>query len=102
MTRGSEIPVAVQWIIIRLSSLLQKEDISIYTGVSIRAVARILQYYRMHGGIKTQNAEERRGNRHLRDLDVEVSIVFVSVPLFDADIESVLAWNCTTDTGYIP
>jgi transposase len=54
--------------------LFKKEDISIFTGVSVRSVERILLYYSVHGTVHDSAESEQRGKRrHLRDLDVEVS-----------------------------
>jgi transcription initiation factor IIE alpha subunit len=76
MTRGSKIPAEVQWIVIRLSSLLKKEDISVYTGISVRSVERILLYFHAHGTIQSRESEQGR-KKHLRDLDVEVSLIIL-------------------------
>jgi hypothetical protein len=79
MTRGTNIPVEVHWIIIQLSSLLKKEDISIYTGISVHSIERILLYYHAHGTIKVQDSKQQR-RRHLWDLDVEASLILPYVP----------------------
>ena len=74
MPRGTKISTEVQLIIIQLSSLFKKEDISIFTGVSVRSVERILLYHNVHGTVHASPESEQRGRRrHLRDLDIEVS-----------------------------
>jgi hypothetical protein len=74
MAKGCKIPVEVQQIIIRMSPLLEKEDIAIYSGVPVRSIERILQYFRRHGTIKGSKDGQQHGpGRYLRDIDVEVS-----------------------------
>jgi transcription initiation factor IIE alpha subunit len=66
----------VQWIIVQLSSLLEKEDISVYTGISVRSIERTLKYFKDHRTVQLTEQEKRRYQRtHLRDLDVEVSLI---------------------------
>jgi hypothetical protein len=80
-----KISTDVQWIIIRLQSLLRKEDISAYTGVSLRSIERILKYFNTHRTVKVPELEKRRyQSTHLRDLDVEVSGVVEHKHLFIA------------------
>jgi hypothetical protein len=78
MAHGCNIPVAVHWIVIWLSSLLRKEDISIYTGVSLWSVEWILHYFKMHQTIQVKEPEEKWRKRLLRDLNVEVSIAIIT------------------------
>lgn len=72
MTRGSKIPQEVHYIVIRLSSIMETDDITIYTGISPRAVKRILRYFAMHGTVKGEKEHNTRG-RILRDTGSEVS-----------------------------
>jgi transposase len=69
----------VQWIVIRLSSLLVKDHISIYTGLSVRSIERILEHFNAHRTIIiTRSQEKKQWKKHLRNVDVEVS----SIPLW--------------------
>ena len=72
MAHGQKVPVAVQWIVVRLSRLLRKEQIATYTGVSIRSIERILERFQKHGSIAESASERRGGRKQLRDIDVEV------------------------------
>jgi hypothetical protein len=77
MAKGCKIPVEVQQIIVRMSPLFKKEDIAIYSGVSVRSIERILRYFKTHGTVEGsgQGQPEPCGPRkHLRDIDVEVSV----------------------------
>jgi hypothetical protein len=82
MPRGYKISADVQWIIVRLSSLLRKEDISIYTGISLRSVINILQYFNMHGTIEDRVPEKKKGRKQLRDLDVEACYFFFAGSMY--------------------
>ena len=72
MARGSKMPPDVQYIVIRLSSIMKPENIAIYTGISRQSVLRILQYFSLHGTIEHKKERKKKGT-HLRDMDLEVS-----------------------------
>jgi transcription initiation factor IIE alpha subunit len=61
---------------VRLSNVMSKEDISIYTDIPLRSVERILQYYHEHGVVKEGDKHSRVIERktHLRDVDIQVSL----------------------------
>ena len=71
MPRGSKIPLDVHYIVIRLSSIMKPHDIAIYTGISQRAVSRILRYFALHGTVENEKERKRRRG-HLRDMDLQV------------------------------
>jgi hypothetical protein len=48
MARGQKIHLQVQQVVVWLLSHFKKEDIAVYTGVSERAVERILRYHNEH------------------------------------------------------
>ena len=75
MPRGSKIPAAIHWIVIRLFSLLDPVDISIYTGISEHSVERILNFFKVHGTIDHKEEDRKRRRKYLCDQDVEVSEV---------------------------
>ncbi len=75
MVKGRKTSSDIQRIIVRLSALLSKEDISIYTGLSHRTVKRILQHFEETGTIPDEEKEWRRRPRILRDEDINVSTV---------------------------
>lgn len=72
MGKGRKFSPDVQRIVVRLSALLSKDDISIYTGVSLRTVKRILAHFEETGTIPDEEKERRRRSRVLRDEDVNV------------------------------
>jgi hypothetical protein len=76
MTRGRFHSPEVQRIVIRLSATMPKEDISVYTGVPIRSVERIIAHFNKHGSVKTidfRKETEERDRRQLRSIDIRVS-----------------------------
>jgi hypothetical protein len=100
MARGSKIPLEVHYIVIRLSSIMKPDDIAIYTGISPRAVKRILQYFAMHGRVEGVKEHKRRGGT-LRDTDLQVSysaIIFVILP----DWYQVSLWSHSTEPRSVP
>jgi transposase len=52
MTRGQFHTPKIQWIMVRLSTRISKEEVSASTGVSIRSVERIIQHYNKYGSMK--------------------------------------------------
>lgn len=78
MVKGKKISSDIQRIIVRLSALLSEEDISIYTGVSRRAVKQILQHFEETGTIPDEEKERRRRSRVLCDEDVNVSMLHLA------------------------
>jgi transposase len=93
MPQGRKIHADVHWIIICLSSLLRKEDISVYTGVSLHSVEKILRYYERHGTIQVQDTGNRGRKKQLRDLDVEESHTFFTLPAMIDIGSTVFAWE---------
>ena len=75
MAKGKKTSSDVQRIIVRLSALLSKQDISIYTGLSRRSVKWILDHFEKTGTIPDKEKERRRRSRVLRDEDVNVSML---------------------------
>ena len=75
---GQAHPPEVHWIVVRLSTVMPKEDVAVYTGVPARSVDRILHYYRVNGTVKGNDLCKEKGNRRrngvLRDIDLQVSV----------------------------
>ena len=73
MAHGKTLPPEVHWIVVHLSTIMTKEDISVYTGVAIRSVERILQCYQVNGTVKLDDHQKKRpgnGRGALSDDDV--------------------------------
>ena len=74
MAKGCKIPVKVQQIIMWMSSLFKNKDISIYIGLPVWSIERILQYFKTHGTVEESGQVLQGPRKHLRDINVEVSI----------------------------
>lgn len=99
MAKGCKIPVEVQQIVVRMSPLFKKEDIAIYSGVSIRSIERILRHFKTYGTVEGIGQGQQQGpRRHLRDIDVEVSVAKYHRFTFDIAFVLESAWNCSTST----
>ena len=77
MTRGTKISTEIQWVILWLSKFLKIDQIAMCVEVLERSIRRVISHFRTHGIIEggTPVQEEHKWNRHLRDVDVEVSIL---------------------------
>ena len=73
MPQGQTISRPVQEIVLRLSSLLPNEDISFYTGISLRSVERILQHFKSHGVLPEAKERPGRTRKALRDVELAAS-----------------------------
>jgi len=75
MPRGKKISSEMQWVILRLTKFLKNDQIAMCAGVSERAIRSVISHFREHGTIDGEMPvqEERKQNRHLRDVDVEVN-----------------------------
>ena len=60
MGHGVVIPKEVQVIIVHLSAIFYTQQISMYTGVPLHSVQRILAYYNEHGTVKALDEERNR------------------------------------------
>jgi hypothetical protein len=76
MARGKAIPEVVHWIVIRLSTTMSAEQISMYTDVGVRKVNEILTHFKQTGDIKISRRSEHRLHKTLCDYDIEVCTCF--------------------------
>ena len=72
MAKGKAIAEAVRWIIIRLSTTMTEEEISMYTDIGVRSIQRILAHFRQNGGIDTPKLRGPRLHKSITDYDIEV------------------------------
>ena len=72
MAKGRKFSPNVQWIAVQLSALLSKDNISIYTGISLRMVKQILAHFEETGTIPDEEKEWQRRSQVLCDEDVNV------------------------------
>jgi hypothetical protein len=73
MARGQPIPPVVQWIIIRLATIMKWDIVAAYTGVSLRSVEHILSHFNKTGTVNTPPEDkETIVKHHLTDYDTRV------------------------------
>jgi len=70
---GKPIPEQIQWIIIRLSAVMSREDIAMYTGVSERKVNDVMSTFNRDGTVKVYTRQRPHTYSSLCDDDVQVS-----------------------------
>ena len=89
MRKGQKTSLEMQWAIVRLSKIIAHDDISMGLDVSTRTIRRVLSHFQAHGTIpecsdsaeKMGDESEKKPNRHLQDVDVEVcdKVVYRSI-----------------------
>ena len=78
MGQGRKVPSELQWAVVRLSRLLNHDQIASSLELSTRSIRRIISHFNIHGTIqdptedKDPDESNPRSHRHLRDVDVEV------------------------------
>ena len=80
MPQGQKSSSELQWAIMRLSRIIGKDHIAVGLDLSIRTVRHVLSHFDAYGIIpyppppeEPLDAGVKKGHRHLRDADVEVS-----------------------------
>jgi hypothetical protein len=81
MPKGKAISPDIQWIIIRMSTCLSVEDISMYTDLTIRSVKKILAHYEETSDVLIPKKLSGGPRRILDDFDVHVCTTLVSTCL---------------------
>ena len=76
MPQGRQTCSEIQWAIVRLSRMLDQEQVSAGLNLSTRTVQRVLAHFHKYGTVPNEDDQpakrDRSNNRHLRDIDVEV------------------------------
>ena len=86
MPQGQKISPELQWAIMRLSRIIRKDHIAVGLNLSICTVRHVLSHFNAYGIIlyppppeEPSDAGVKKGYRHLRDADVEVSPKVVKI-----------------------
>ena len=79
---GKAISEEVQWIIICLSTAMSREDIAMYTDVSLRKVNDVLSTFNKEGTVKVYTRQKPDTYTSLCDEDVQVSSCFFALNIF--------------------
>jgi transposase len=74
---GKPVSEDVQWIIIRLSTAMSRENIAMYTGISHRKIDSILSTFNKHGTVKSTTRQKRHTYASLCDDDIEVLPIYL-------------------------
>ena len=82
MVSGKPISEEVQWIIIHLSSIMSREDIAVYTDVSLRKVNDVLSTFNKEGTVKVYSSQKQNTNSSLSEEDIYVGSCFLCTQRF--------------------
>jgi len=103
MPRGHQTIPEIQWAVVRLSKLLDHEQIAMSVNISTRSVKRVLAHFHQYGTIPNPGEDvvrkERVGRRHLSDVDVEflLGTVQKTPDLYLDELQEMLQATCGTD-----
>jgi hypothetical protein len=83
MARGKQIPEDMRWVVIRLSAVMTVNDVAMYTDLSTRSIARILDDFKKTGAVKSakQTSAIRIPRTNLCEHDVWVCSYFLFLTL---------------------
>jgi transposase len=82
MVSGKPISEEVQWIIIRLSAILSREDIATYTNVSLRKVNDVLSTFNKEGTVKVYTRQKPDTYSSLSEEDIRVGSCYLCTQRF--------------------
>ena len=76
MPQGKPISEEVQWIVVRLGTVLLPEDVAMYLNISERKIRAILTHHKRTGEVDTPRREQPNIYRKLQAEDIEVSLSY--------------------------
>lgn len=79
MGQGKATPEAVQWIVVRLSSVMSEEDIAMYADISLHTVQRILSHFNRTHEVIVPKSSKCHTQSALCDYDIEVWLYYLYV-----------------------
>ncbi|KIK16908.1 hypothetical protein PISMIDRAFT_112404 [Pisolithus microcarpus 441] len=100
MGQGQKISSEMQQAIVRLSRMLNNEQIAMCLDLSTCSVRRVLSHFHTYGTTsdtkEPPGEDECKGNRHLRDVDVEFLLGTIQkMPdLYLDELQEMLATSC--------
>ena len=104
MPQGTKISSEIQWAILQLSKFLKSDQIAMYVEVSEQSIRRVISHFWVHGTIKGDKSvqEECKRKRHLRDVDIEVSVFTVTFEILRLHrFHLVLTRDCQSTTRFV-
>jgi hypothetical protein len=72
MPVGQPVSEAVQWIVVRLGTMMSNEDISACTDLSDRKIRGIIAHFKKTGSVDVPKRERASLHRSLKDEDIQV------------------------------
>jgi hypothetical protein len=79
---GKSISEEIQWIIIRLSTAMSREDIAMYTGVSQRKIDTVLSIFNKYGSVKTTIRQGPYTYSSFCDDDIRVCLIYIMCNIY--------------------
>jgi DNA-binding transcriptional regulator LsrR (DeoR family) len=73
---GKPLSEEIQWVIIRLSSAMSREDVAMYTGVSQRKVNAVMSTFNKDGTVKVYTRQKPHTYSSLCEDDIQVSLCY--------------------------
>ena len=75
MVSGKAISEDIQWIIIRLSAIMDLHEISMYTDIGLHSVQKILSWFKRTGEVNVAKRLQPQLHRVLCDYDIQVCCI---------------------------
>jgi len=72
MVQGKAVSEEIQWIIVRLSAIMNPHEIAMYTDIGLRTVQKILSWFRRTGEVNVAQRLKPQLHGALCDYDIQV------------------------------
>jgi transposase len=72
MAKGKAVPKSIRWIVVRLSTTMTEDEISMYTDIGVRTVQKILVHFKQTGNVGELQKMRPQLHRSLCDFDIQV------------------------------
>ncbi|KAK2460232.1 hypothetical protein APHAL10511_007748 [Amanita phalloides] len=94
MGRSKAVSEDVQWIVVRLATKMKPDEISMYTGISVRSIERILAYFQSNRDVPApkQSMHARKGKL--------VSEIMELKEAFGVSADKSTIWRALRRKGY--
>jgi hypothetical protein len=99
---GKPISEDMQWTIIRLSTAMSREDIAMYTDVSLRKVNDVLSTFNKEGTVKVYTRQKLDTYSSLSEEDVQVGSYYLCTPQFFQASDAAPPPDCGGIARFIP
>ena len=72
MAKGKAVPESIRWIVVRLSTTMTEDEISMYTDIGVRTVRKILAHFKQTGNVGELQKMRLQLHRSLCVFDIQV------------------------------